>query len=282
VRVVAFLTCGVVAGASIAAGPLDAVALYREREAISEAISFASEIKLAISEFYIENQRFPKDAAELGSPGSALSAPDRGVASIRVDAGTLVVTLGGDAVRTLHGKVVATSPCLGADAVVPEFVCGYAQCPVDTLVVPEAPQNFRLTTLTNDQLPASCRGQGDRIDYAIGLAKAGNLEASGHWGAALIKGRELPRDVPEGLRILHEAAERGGSFAMALLGDFHAIGVPGHIEVDDVTAYYWFARARDSGGWPGATAAVAELERRMSASEVAEAQARIAAGAARE
>jgi len=196
--------------------------------------------------------------------------------SVRVDGGTIVVTLGGDAGQTLHGKVVATSPCLGEDAVVPTFVCGFATCPAETLVVRDAPQNFPLTTLTNEQLPASCRGNGDKIDYAIGLAKAGNLEASAHWGASLIKGRELPRDVPEGLRMVREAAERGGGFAQALLGDYYALGIPGHVDVDDVAAYYWYTRSLASGGPSVAAAARVELERRMTAVELAEARARVA------
>ena len=270
------LVVTVLACASAAGGPLDAVAAYRERSAVIEALSFASDAKLAVAEFYLDHERLPRDTAELRWPASRLASPGIGVESLRVDGGTILITLGGEAPSSIHGKALAISPCLEPDGALPQFTCGFAVCPGETLVMHGAPQSFALTTLTQEQLPASCRGVGVGIPIALQMAKDGHLEAQAHWGGTLIRGRELPRDVPEGLRILRGAAERGGGLAQAMLADYYALGIPGHLEIDDVSAYYWFARSIDSNGPPVAAAAKLELERRMTPAQLAEARERVA------
>ena len=264
-----------------AASPLAAIEAYRVREQTSAAIAFAGPARLAVTEYYLVNQEWPVDESVLELPASERASPDRGVASVRVDHGTILVTLGGNAASALHGLTIAQSPCL-YDAYRPALACGHGFCPDGSRAVVGAPPSYTRTTFSNEQLPASCRGNGAEALRLKDSARTGDPAAQTMWAGLLFVGQLAPLDRAEAVRLLRAAAAQAHPQALALLGDAYATGVDGVLEPDLVEAHYWSSRA-EAAGFTAVRANLAALEPRMTAAQLAEARARFAAevGAAR-
>jgi hypothetical protein len=124
--------------------------------AVTSRAVYQAESGIMIS-WIVENQ-MPRDAAALGEIGERVppeSAPESGVGALRIDRGTIIVTLGGNVHDGLNGKVFALAPCVKDHSV--EFACGRSQCPAGYSLAPGAPDALSLTTLDPMQMPARCR-----------------------------------------------------------------------------------------------------------------------------
>jgi TPR repeat protein len=91
---------------------------------------------------------------------------------------------------------------------------------------------------------------GDAPEEALEVfrraAAQGHGVAQFHLGMLHMLGDGVPQDTRLGLELLTQAAEQGNGAAQLHLGLFHKAGAPG-LEVDEVEARDWLARAADSG-----------------------------------
>lgn len=150
---------GVLMFGSVAAfaNPLVTIA---QRNAVFTAYTSSAvvEAKIGISFSWITDNRIPRNAAEFGKIGEKIPprlAPDSGIGALRIDHGTIIVTLGRNVQEALVGKVFALAPCVKGQDV--HMTCGRSQCRDGFALAPGALDASALTTLDPAVLPASCR-----------------------------------------------------------------------------------------------------------------------------
>lgn len=144
------------AGAAFA-NPLVTIA---QRNDVFTAYSSSAvvEAKISISFSWITENRIPRDASEFGNIDEKIpptSVPDSGIGALRIDHGTIIVTLGGNVQEDLVGKVFALAPCVKGQDI--HMTCGRSQCGDGFVLAPGALDASSLTTLDPLLLPASCR-----------------------------------------------------------------------------------------------------------------------------
>jgi TPR repeat protein len=102
------------------------------------------------------------------------------------------------------------------------------------------------------------------------MAEAGDTEAQMALAGLYLAGLGMPADAAEAARWYRRAAASGDPVAQLNLGDFHLKGLG--VSRDPLLAYAWFSLAADQGRrW--AALQRDELAERLTASELAEAQA---------
>lgn len=254
----------------LAVDPLQAGKLVEQRKQLFEAWSYAMNVQADLILFQVENGRWPNDASEMDLPATATASPEQGVSELRIDHGTIVVTLGGQIDASMEGEVLAISPCVKGDAI-PTFACGQSVCAQTTLAVEGAPTGYSLTTLDNEKLPAACRGPGADIMRVWSAARKGDPDAEAQMAAILVVGQAAVVDRREALHFVRHAAEKGQPAAQGLLGALYEEGVEGELEPDLVSAYVWFTRSEKSG-LEAATAYRKRLASRLSPAQLEKAK----------
>ena len=78
-------------------------------------------------------------------------------------------------------------------------------------------------------------------------AQLGHPQGAYVYGHALVYGRGVPVDVPEGLRLMKEGAEGGVVIAWGRLGDLYYRGLAGQLEVDSEAARELYRRGGEAG-----------------------------------
>lgn len=134
--------------------------MIAQRKDVQTAVnsSVVNEARIGISIAWVAGNLIPRDAAALGEAGETVppeSAPDSGIGALRIDRGTIIVTLGGKVHVDLVGKIFALSPCVNDHDI--HFACGRSQCRAGFALAPGAPDAAALTTLDPAVLPAACR-----------------------------------------------------------------------------------------------------------------------------
>ena len=152
-----FALLSLFAVATAAANPLAIVAQRKEvtNAVWSDPVGVA---KVGVAMSWVAERKMPRDIAGLGEIGEEVppdSVPELGIGSLRIDRGTIIVTLGGKVHDDLAGKVVALTPCVTDHDV--RFVCGRAQCSGGYTRAVDAPDGSQLTTLEPLLLPPTCR-----------------------------------------------------------------------------------------------------------------------------
>jgi TPR repeat protein len=239
----------VLSPAVLATSLSDAQRLVREREQVSEAVQFGSHARLAVAEHWVETGRpLPSAAASDYLQASMLADPDKAVEAIEIRKGTVIITLGGKALPSLAGQVVAISLCEDVEKpYMAVFACGQAICPPSARAVPHVPPAFALTTLDNDRLPAQCRGEGAAYLNGMQNADNGDPVAQAEWAAVLWDGQAVPRDRKNALERARASAGAGNPVGMWILGLFHLHGDPEVLRADRVQAQAWFMRSAQRG-----------------------------------
>ena len=122
-------------------------------------------------------------------------------------------------------------------------------------------------------------GEGVSRDYVEATrwyrqaAEQGNAVAQNNLGRMYAEGKGVPQDFVEAARWLRQAAEQSNAVAQHNLGGMYANGVG--VPRDYVEAYKWFSLAAAAGQFfKLAAQSLNALEKRMTAAQVAEAQAR--------
>ena len=95
---------------------------YTIRAQISEGLALAAPAKVAVSEYYMAEGAFPYSNAEAGIPESGQLSGNF-VVSVDVDAGSIIITYGNDAITTIVGKTLSLVPYEQSDGSV-VWECG--------------------------------------------------------------------------------------------------------------------------------------------------------------
>jgi len=232
-----------------AQNPVDALRLQRQREQVAQAVNVSSAARLAVAEHWVvAGVPLPDAAAFPDLPAEALADPAKGVERIEVRHGTLVITLGGAVDEALTGQVVAISLCQEAERPhMHVFACGQDVCPPHARAVAGAQPAFTLTSLDNDVLPASCRGQGRVYLAGLQAMERGEPLAQAQWATVLWDGQAVPQDRHRALELARASAAAGDAFGFWVLGAFHLRGEPELLAVDPVQAYAWFLKSAALG-----------------------------------
>ncbi len=107
---------------------------YTVRAQVYEGLAQAAPMKLAVSEYYLENGHLPRDAADVGLPVE--SPAGGGLGRLRIDQGDIILVFGGEVQDAIAGKQLRLSPDVGQGII--EWGCSSPD-------------------LRNVHLPASCR-----------------------------------------------------------------------------------------------------------------------------
>jgi len=123
------------------------------REQIKAALPLTDIVKQPIAASWSLNQSFPADNAGAGVP-AADKIVSNYVASVAVSAGSINVTFGNRANKTIAGKVLSLRPAVVEDApIVPiAWVCGNAEPPAKMTL-----KGQNLTNIPDALLPMECR-----------------------------------------------------------------------------------------------------------------------------
>lgn len=112
---------------------------YTIRAQVSEGLVVAAPLKSTITQWAMENQRWPQDEREMGYEDAA---PGKYVQHVAVQNGAIVLTYGGAANRLINGQTLALTPAVDDEGEV-TWLCGY--------------QGDGPTTIVSKYLPSSCR-----------------------------------------------------------------------------------------------------------------------------
>jgi TonB family protein len=115
-------------------------------------------------------------------------------------------------------------------------------------------------------------GDSDRIVELSQRAKIGDAAAEFELANAFFEGREMPKDESQGMALLERAARDGLAQAQFQMGE-RARG-DGSDQNSFVAAYVWYALAQ-RGGLEQSYTRINELEAKMSAEQLSEAQKRL-------
>lgn len=148
-RALAALLLGV--GSVACANPFETIAL-RERVLAVLHDDAVSKARMEMTLFWVVHRRQAKDLAELEAEGEPIPALSSADASMRIDAGRIIVTFNDDLPSGLAGKRVVYALCTRQNPTNPHFDCSASPCGGDPAVA-SGPR----TTLEAVLLPASCR-----------------------------------------------------------------------------------------------------------------------------
>ncbi len=232
---------------------LSALEIVKLRDETQGAYGLTGTARTEIALLHATGDGIPRNnaAASLASPEELAKASDS-VASIAIDEGTILVTFSDKAPAHLRGQIMAVSPCVQPNAFQLQWACGNQFCPEGWGVPQKGRPAFERTTLPNDVLPSSCRGNGQEAVATRDKALAGDPAAQAFWAAILIGGTVVPADVPQALELSRSAAEAGNADGMYITALAYIDGVPDLLEPDTVEAFVWMSRAV-SAGLEGAT-----------------------------
>jgi len=79
------------------------------RAQVSEGLNISGEAKAAVTEYYLEHNRFPSDNDSAGLP-PAVEIQGKYVLSVRINGGEIVITFGNDANSDIQGDTLILRP----------------------------------------------------------------------------------------------------------------------------------------------------------------------------
>ena len=141
-----------------------AVPAYQDftvRAQVVEGIAIAEKLKVEVARFVKENRRWPADLADadLGSDAGRAADSARYVEGIGLSNGTITITYGGAADRSLLRKRLSLRPYVTEDGVV-HWLCGRASEPPEAYFDVEdggTESDLGITSVQDKHLPSHCR-----------------------------------------------------------------------------------------------------------------------------
>ncbi|WP_371185934.1 prepilin-type N-terminal cleavage/methylation domain-containing protein [Thalassotalea maritima] len=127
---------------------------YIMKSHVVEPISYASNLREPITQYYLKHLAFPSDNAEAGLPEADKLITNK-IRGVTVENGAFHIELGHDAPEPLQGKVLSFRPMIvdGSPASPISWLCGYDE-PVPGLVA----VGENKTTIDKEFLSGDCQG----------------------------------------------------------------------------------------------------------------------------
>lgn len=102
--------------------------VYTLKAHMAEPVSYAGNMKQAITEYYAHNMEFPKNNKEAGLPDFDKLMTNK-IQSVTVENGAFHILIGNDSPKVLQGKYLTFRPVVvdGSPASPISWLCGYDQ-----------------------------------------------------------------------------------------------------------------------------------------------------------
>ena len=117
----------------------------------------------------------------------------------------------------------------------------------------------RANAKASDDFLAAYEHAHPEIQRNLAAASKGDVNALAAAGLQYIEGRGVKQDVPKGLGLLSDAANRGDHLSQTTLARFFSDGVPGIVTPDAIQAHKWNLKLAESGETVHMTLACSEF-----------------------